>query len=686
MAVPISMSSLVFRLDAIKRVTGFRTWKMDYLYSDHYLAVDQTMGDHDFDYLKTVGMVGDGKDYCDIQCVSLEDICISLETCPWLTLGDKDYLVYMTGTDTRKYSEKEIGKNVSKNNFKKYLDISILKAKEYSEYSIQINKENSDNFNFKNKNYNYKQLVSILTKNNQFPSSLVINISSVELGITNFSITASPFKTKECNLCDINKLSSKDIQLIIDNTLVSSYERPYSYEENNSIEAPIGGLFKFDNTSIIIKENEEKLVLSSSSQLHILDDQGKIKFSHDIPYGSIITKNNQTLVKKGDILARWDPYTNPILAEKDGFADYVDLIDGISMKTVVDDSSEYSTGISTKVVIDWTQQTGKSNLRPQITLRDKDGEIINLSNGLKARYFMPINTILEVENGSVVKAGNKIAGVPRGNSIDIQYRYISDNLEKKYTYDYDNQSMILDYNGYKVGYKQIFSFKKSYTLDPYISFHDLDCLLEERQGNGLLWKKAYYKYGKLDGLCEEFHENGNLWIKSIYDSGRLIFHEEYNANGQIEFKGSFKDNKNGVKEGLWKTFHDDFDLHSKGKYSNGNKDGIWEYYRRDGSLIKTDRWTNGVLDSSKKFYPNGQKKFDGIFKDGIERNRDGLWIAYFDNGNVFQKGQYESRGMYNSKVPRSPKNRGVRTGVWEQFKIDGSIEFSSNYIKGREEE
>ena len=67
------------------------------------------------------------------------------------------------------------------------------------------------------------------------------------------------------------------------------------------------------------------------------------------------------------------------------------MIDGISMREVIDDSSEYATGISTKTVIDWKQQTGGSNLRPRITLRDKDGEVINLPNGLEARYFMSMN-------------------------------------------------------------------------------------------------------------------------------------------------------------------------------------------------------------------------------------------------------------------------------------------------------
>ena len=82
------------------------------------------------------------------------------------------------------------------------------------------------------------------------------------------------------------------------------------------------------------------------------------------------------------------------------------------MREVVDDS----TGIGSRAVIDWKQQTGGSNLRPRITLRDDSGEVISLPNGLEARYFMSVNAILSVENGSKVKAGAVLARIPRESS------------------------------------------------------------------------------------------------------------------------------------------------------------------------------------------------------------------------------------------------------------------------------
>jgi DNA-directed RNA polymerase subunit beta' len=82
------------------------------------------------------------------------------------------------------------------------------------------------------------------------------------------------------------------------------------------------------------------------------------------------------------------------------------------MREVVDEA----TGISSKVVIDWKQQPRGSELRPRITLRDQDGEVLLLGNGLEARYFMSVDAILSVENGAAVKAGDVLARIPRESS------------------------------------------------------------------------------------------------------------------------------------------------------------------------------------------------------------------------------------------------------------------------------
>ncbi len=182
--------------------------------------------------------------------------------------------------------------------------------------------------------------------------------------------------------------------------------------EQSKIEAPFDGRIRLDNTSLVTTEDGSEIVLSRSSEMLILDDQGREKARYRLQYGAKLLKKDDSTVKAGQILAEWDPYTIPIITEKEGTAHYVDLVEGISMREIIDES----TGIGSKVVMDWKQQSGGSNLRPRITLRDADGEVINLPNGLEARYFMSMNAILSVENGSKVKAGAVLARIPRESS------------------------------------------------------------------------------------------------------------------------------------------------------------------------------------------------------------------------------------------------------------------------------
>ena len=182
--------------------------------------------------------------------------------------------------------------------------------------------------------------------------------------------------------------------------------------EQSKIEAPFDGKIKLDKTSLVTTDDGSEIVLSRSSELLILDTQGREKARYRLQYGAKLLKKDGENVSGGETLAEWDPYTIPIITEKEGTAHYVDLVDGVSMREVTDES----TGITNRAVIDWKQQSGGSNLRPRITLRDKSGEVINLPNGLEARYFMSMNAILQVENGDTVKAGAVLARIPRESS------------------------------------------------------------------------------------------------------------------------------------------------------------------------------------------------------------------------------------------------------------------------------
>ena len=154
------------------------------------------------------------------------------------------------------------------------------------------------------------------------------------------------------------------------------------------------------------------VVMGRNLELVLVDDDGRERARHRVPYGAKLLVDDGAKVEKGQKLAEWDPYTLPIITEKEGIAHYVDLIEGVSMREIVDET----TGIANKVVIDWKQQPKGADLKPRITLRDEKGDVVKLANGLEARYFMSVDAILSVENGAHVKAGDVLARIPRESS------------------------------------------------------------------------------------------------------------------------------------------------------------------------------------------------------------------------------------------------------------------------------
>jgi DNA-directed RNA polymerase subunit beta' len=182
--------------------------------------------------------------------------------------------------------------------------------------------------------------------------------------------------------------------------------------EQSSVEAAFDARAEVKNRNVVINSSGVPVVMGRNTEIVLLDEAGREKARHRVPYGARLLVDDGAEVKRGDRLVEWDPYTIPIITEKDGIAHYVDLIEGLSMRETVDEA----TGISSKVVVDWKQQPRGSDLRPRITLRDEEGEVLTLANGLEARYFMSVDAILSVDNGAHVKAGDVLARIPRESS------------------------------------------------------------------------------------------------------------------------------------------------------------------------------------------------------------------------------------------------------------------------------
>jgi DNA-directed RNA polymerase subunit beta' len=181
--------------------------------------------------------------------------------------------------------------------------------------------------------------------------------------------------------------------------------------EQSSVEAAFDATIEIKNRNVVINSAGVPVVMGRNCEIVLLAE-AREKARHRVPYGARLLVDDGAQVKRGDRLVEWDPYTIPIITEKEGIAHYVDLIEGLSVRETVDEA----TGIASKVVVDWKQQPRGSDLRPRITLRDEDGEVLSLANGLEARYFMSVDAILSVDNGAHVKAGDVLARIPRESS------------------------------------------------------------------------------------------------------------------------------------------------------------------------------------------------------------------------------------------------------------------------------
>ncbi|MDQ4421156.1 DNA-directed RNA polymerase subunit beta' [Sphingobium sp. DEHP117] len=173
--------------------------------------------------------------------------------------------------------------------------------------------------------------------------------------------------------------------------------------ETSNLEAVSDGTIELRDMPTIVDSRGRRLSLARNGELAIIDDEGRERAMHRLPYGAVISFADGAKVKKGDRIAEWDPYTMPVITEKPGVVKYQDLIDGKTLTEQVDEA----TGIAQRVVTEHRASSRtKEDLRPRLTLLDD-------ASGESARYMLAIGAMLSVEDGQAVQAGDVLARVSR---------------------------------------------------------------------------------------------------------------------------------------------------------------------------------------------------------------------------------------------------------------------------------
>ncbi|HPI63486.1 MAG TPA: DNA-directed RNA polymerase subunit beta', partial [Alphaproteobacteria bacterium] len=179
--------------------------------------------------------------------------------------------------------------------------------------------------------------------------------------------------------------------------------------EQSSVEAVLDGTVVIRQQNAASAGKKTAIVMTRNAEIVMLDQANRERARHRVPYGARLLVKDGAVVTKGTKLAEWDPYTLPIITEQEGIVKYVDLVEGTTFREIIDET----TGIASRVVVDWKQQPRSGELRPRIVICNKKGQPLTLSNGMEARYFLSADAILSIEDGTTVKAGDVLARIPR---------------------------------------------------------------------------------------------------------------------------------------------------------------------------------------------------------------------------------------------------------------------------------
>ncbi len=180
--------------------------------------------------------------------------------------------------------------------------------------------------------------------------------------------------------------------------------------EQADIRARLDGSVKFVDLSVA-KNSEGRYVVMNrrGGKFTILSEGGRELESFPVIYGAHLHVKDSQMVNAGELLASWDPFTTPILSEVDGSVKFGDIVIGRTMQEKVDPV----TGKSSQTII----ESKSADERPRISIKDRDGKTAKIpDSSAVARYILPINAIILVEEGDNVKAGDIVAKLPRATT------------------------------------------------------------------------------------------------------------------------------------------------------------------------------------------------------------------------------------------------------------------------------
>lgn len=185
----------------------------------------------------------------------------------------------------------------------------------------------------------------------------------------------------------------------------------------SNIQVKHAGRIRLHNLKFVQQASGHLVAVSRSGELALADQYGRERERYKLPYGATLALKDGDEVVAGQIVATWDPHTHPIVTEVNGVAQFVDMIEGLTMNRQVDEV----TGLTSIVIIDSKQRSGLTSsgrdVRAMIKLVDEKGNDIMLAGTqVPAHYYLPVGAVVNVEDGMKINIGDVIARIPQESS------------------------------------------------------------------------------------------------------------------------------------------------------------------------------------------------------------------------------------------------------------------------------
>ncbi len=175
---------------------------------------------------------------------------------------------------------------------------------------------------------------------------------------------------------------------------------------DDSVQVKNGGIVRFRNFNRVRNAEGNSVAVTRSGKVEIFDESGRERERYPLPYGATLTVEDGDTVDAGQVIATWDPHYHPIVSEVNGYATYVEMEEGRSVRTQVDEE----TGLSILSVIpDSERPEAGLQLRPGIAVTKTKAK----SSEVLVHFSLPGGASVLLESGARVKEGEVVAKVPQ---------------------------------------------------------------------------------------------------------------------------------------------------------------------------------------------------------------------------------------------------------------------------------